>query len=82
MVRILACVGVQIHPSVISRLLQLVFLEAATPLTNMHYLGASHGAMYSAEQNLDRFHPEVIARNKCSTPVKNLFISGRMCGFI
>ncbi|XP_048871420.1 inactive all-trans-retinol 13,14-reductase [Brienomyrus brachyistius] len=56
---------------------KLVFLEAATPLTNMHYLGASRGAMYSAEQNLDRFHPEAIARNKCSTPVKNLFISGQ-----
>ncbi|KPP64200.1 putative all-trans-retinol 13,14-reductase [Scleropages formosus] len=56
---------------------KLVFMESATPLTNMHYLGAQRGAMYSAEQNLDRFHPEAIARNRCSTPVKNLFISGQ-----
>ncbi|KAL4660500.1 putative all-trans-retinol 13,14-reductase [Arapaima gigas] len=56
---------------------KLVFMEPATPLTNMQYLGAQRGAMYSAEQNLDRFHAEAIARNRCSTPVKNLFISGQ-----
>lgn len=48
----------------------------ATPLTNMHYLGAQRGSMYSAEQNLDRFHAEAVARNRCDTPVKNLYISG------
>lgn len=48
----------------------------ATPLTNMHYLGAQRGAMYSAEHNLDRFHAEAVARNRCNTPVKNLYISG------
>uniref|UniRef100_A0A8K9XDM0 Si:ch1073-13h15.3 n=1 Tax=Oncorhynchus mykiss TaxID=8022 RepID=A0A8K9XDM0_ONCMY len=47
------------------------------PLTYMHYLGAQRGAMYSAEHNLGRFHAEAVARNHCSTPVKNLFISGQ-----
>lgn len=48
----------------------------ATPLTNMHYLGSQRGAMYSAEHNLERFHAENVARNRCNTPVKNLYISG------
>lgn len=56
---------------------KLVFQEAATPLTNMHYLGAQRGAMYSAELNLDRFHAEAVARSRCNTPVKNLYISGQ-----
>ncbi|XP_039894743.1 inactive all-trans-retinol 13,14-reductase [Simochromis diagramma] len=56
---------------------KLVFQDVATPLTNMHYLGAQHGAMYSAEHNLERFHAEAVAKNRCNTPVKNLYISGQ-----
>lgn len=56
---------------------KLVFQDVATPLTNCHYLGAQRGAMYSAEHNLDRFQAETVARNRCNTPVKNLFISGQ-----
>ncbi|KAJ8383508.1 hypothetical protein AAFF_G00220250 [Aldrovandia affinis] len=56
---------------------KVVFMDAATPLTNIHYLGAQRGAMYSAEHNLSRFEAEAVARNRCSTPVKNLFISGQ-----
>ncbi|XP_058477070.1 inactive all-trans-retinol 13,14-reductase [Solea solea] len=56
---------------------KLVFQDVATPLTNMHYLGAQRGAMYSAEHNLDRFHAEAVARNRCNTPVKNLYLSGQ-----
>lgn len=56
---------------------KLVFQDVATPLTNSHYLGAQRGAMYSAEHNLDRFHAEAVARNRCHTPIKNLFISGQ-----
>ncbi|CAB1313282.1 unnamed protein product [Coregonus sp. 'balchen'] len=43
----------------------------------MHYLGAQRGAMYSTEHNLDLFHAEDSARNRCSTPVKKLLISGQ-----
>uniref|UniRef100_A0A8C4EAL3 Si:ch1073-13h15.3 n=1 Tax=Dicentrarchus labrax TaxID=13489 RepID=A0A8C4EAL3_DICLA len=56
---------------------KLVFQDVATPLTNIHYLGAQRGAMYSAEHNLERFHAEAVARNRCNTPVKNLYISGQ-----
>ncbi|XP_053094414.1 inactive all-trans-retinol 13,14-reductase [Pangasianodon hypophthalmus] len=56
---------------------KLVYQEVSTPLSNTHYLGRYLGAMYSAEQNLERFQAEAIARNRCDTPVKNLFISGQ-----
>ncbi|XP_036429271.1 inactive all-trans-retinol 13,14-reductase-like [Colossoma macropomum] len=64
---------------------KLVYQDVATPLTNMHYLGAYRGATYAAEHNLDRFHIEVMAKNRCDTPVKNLFISGQdvfSCGIV
>ncbi|XP_077595177.1 inactive all-trans-retinol 13,14-reductase [Stigmatopora nigra] len=56
---------------------KLVFQDVATPLTNSHYLGAQRGAMYSAEHNLDRFKSEAVAKNRCHTPVKNLYLSGQ-----
>ncbi|XP_027019119.2 inactive all-trans-retinol 13,14-reductase-like [Tachysurus fulvidraco] len=56
---------------------KLVFQEVSTPLTNSHYLGSYLGAMSSAEQNLERFQAEAIARNCCDTPVRNLFMSGQ-----
>lgn len=56
---------------------KLVFQEVATPLTNMHYLGAQRGAMYSAEHNVERFQAEAVARNRCNTPIKGLYISGQ-----
>ncbi|XP_056285910.1 inactive all-trans-retinol 13,14-reductase [Pseudoliparis swirei] len=56
---------------------KLVFQDVATPLTNMHYLGSQRGAMYSAEHNLERFLAENVARNRCNTPVKNLYITGQ-----
>lgn len=56
---------------------KLVFQEAATPLTNMHYLSCNRGAIYSADHNLERFYAEAMARNRCDTPVKNLYLSGQ-----
>ncbi|KAI4878480.1 hypothetical protein NFI96_018340 [Prochilodus magdalenae] len=56
---------------------KLVYQEVSTPLSNVHYLGAYRGAMYSAEQNLERFEAEAMAKNRCDTPVRNLYISGQ-----
>ncbi|XP_076007890.1 inactive all-trans-retinol 13,14-reductase-like [Genypterus blacodes] len=56
---------------------KLVLQEVATPLTNTHYLGAQRGSMYSAEHNLERFQAETVARNRCNTPIKNLYLSGQ-----
>ncbi|XP_004080644.1 putative all-trans-retinol 13,14-reductase [Oryzias latipes] len=56
---------------------KLVFQDVATPLTNMHYLGSQRGAMYSAEHNLERFYAKAVVKNRCNTPVKNLYISGQ-----
>ncbi|XP_067286043.1 inactive all-trans-retinol 13,14-reductase [Pseudorasbora parva] len=56
---------------------KLVYQEAATPLTNTHYLSCNRGAIYSADHNLDRFYSEAMARIRCDTPVKNLYLSGQ-----
>ncbi|XP_053541042.1 inactive all-trans-retinol 13,14-reductase [Ictalurus punctatus] len=56
---------------------KLVYQEVSTPLSNAHYLGRYLGAMYSTEQNVERFEAEALARNRCDTPVKNLFVSGQ-----
>ncbi|XP_036403015.1 inactive all-trans-retinol 13,14-reductase-like [Megalops cyprinoides] len=49
---------------------KVAFMDAVVPLQH------DGGDMYS-EHNLTKFKPEAIARNRCSTPVKNLFITGQ-----
>ncbi|XP_062382908.1 inactive all-trans-retinol 13,14-reductase-like [Sardina pilchardus] len=56
---------------------KLVYQEVSTPLSNAHYLGAHRGAMYSSEQNLARYDPVSMAKNRCDTPIKNLYITGQ-----
>ncbi|KAG5263043.1 hypothetical protein AALO_G00281830 [Alosa alosa] len=57
--------------------IQVVYQEIATPLSNEHYLRAFRGAPYSGEHTLERFDPVLMAKNRCDTPVKNLYITGQ-----
>uniref|UniRef100_A0A3Q4AV99 Amine oxidase domain-containing protein n=1 Tax=Mola mola TaxID=94237 RepID=A0A3Q4AV99_MOLML len=56
---------------------KVVMVDAATPLTNVHYLGAPKGEMYSAEHNWERFRPETIARTRPQTPIDGLYLTGQ-----
>ncbi|XP_067312753.1 inactive all-trans-retinol 13,14-reductase-like isoform X2 [Pseudorasbora parva] len=55
---------------------KVVLLHAVSPI-NMHGLGATYGSMLSAELSLERYQPLNIAKIRCNTPIKNLYLSGQ-----
>jgi len=45
-------------------------------------LGATYGSMLSAEHNLERYQPLNIAKIRCNTPIRNLYLSGNLYIFV
>ncbi|XP_077069321.1 all-trans-retinol 13,14-reductase [Siphateles boraxobius] len=72
---------IEIFPKIKDR---IEFVDAGTPITNQHYIGAPKGEIYGADHGIPRFSPELNAIIRPQTPVKNLFLTGQdmmMCGF-
>ncbi|XP_051995195.1 all-trans-retinol 13,14-reductase-like [Xyrauchen texanus] len=71
----------QIFPKIQDR---IEFVDAGTPITNQHYIGAPKGEIYGADHGLPRFSVELNATIRPQTPIKNLFLTGQdvfLCGF-
>lgn len=56
--------------------LQVAVMHAVSPI-NMYGLKAPRGAMLSADHDLERDNPVNLAKNRSSTPVKNLYLTGK-----
>lgn len=61
----------RVSPSV-----QIEYVEAGTPITNTHYIGAPKGEIYGADHGKGRFSPELNATVRAQTPLKNLYLTG------
>ncbi|XP_068606501.1 all-trans-retinol 13,14-reductase-like [Brachionichthys hirsutus] len=63
---------------------KIEYVDAGTPITNTHYIGAPKGEIYGADHGLARFTPELHAALRPQTPLKNLYLTGQdvfVCGF-
>ncbi|XP_078125690.1 all-trans-retinol 13,14-reductase [Sander vitreus] len=63
---------------------KIEYIDAGTPITNTHYIGAPKGEIYGADHGIARFSPECNATVRPQTPLKNLYLTGQdvfVCGF-
>ncbi|XP_011602506.2 all-trans-retinol 13,14-reductase [Takifugu rubripes] len=63
---------------------KIEYVDAGTPVTNTHYIGAPKGEIYGADHGVARFSPELNATVRPRTPLKNLYLTGQdvfLCGF-
>ncbi|XP_054908075.1 all-trans-retinol 13,14-reductase-like [Poeciliopsis prolifica] len=63
---------------------KIEYIEAGTPITNTHYIGAPKGEIYGVDHDIARFSPEFNATIRPQTPLKNLYLTGQdvfLCGF-
>ncbi|KAF6720952.1 putative all-trans-retinol 13,14-reductase [Oryzias melastigma] len=63
---------------------KIEYVDAGTPLTNMHYIAAPKGEVYGIDHGMARFNPEFTTLMRPQTPLKNLYLTGQdlfTCGF-
>ncbi|XP_030649033.1 all-trans-retinol 13,14-reductase [Chanos chanos] len=71
----------QVFPKIKDR---IEYVDAGTPITNQHYIGAPKGEIYGVDHGKQRFSPEFNATIRPHTPIKNLLLTGQdvfLCGF-
>jgi all-trans-retinol 13,14-reductase len=60
------------------------YFDAASGLTNLHYIGGFQGSIYGLDHDLSRFNVSTFSALRAETDVKNLYLSGQdiaSCGF-
>lgn len=63
---------------------KIEFIDAGTPITNTHYIGAPKGEIYGADHGIARFSAKLNSTVRPQTPLKNLYLTGQdvfLCGF-
>lgn len=56
--------------------MQIEYIDAGTPITNTHYIGAPKGEIYGVDHSISRFDPELNITVRAQTPLKNLYLTG------
>ncbi|KAG9488759.1 hypothetical protein GDO78_004993 [Eleutherodactylus coqui] len=50
---------------------------SGSPLTNVHYLGASRGEFYGVDNGISKMRPEAVIAMRPQTPIKGLYMTGQ-----